>query len=144
MLYKNNLAWKMASVGFVCVVVSEPTIAEVKAASYSAWTCSNQDTEIACDTSGCEVAETFTPMSVSLDTGSLSVCAYSGCWQGPPSSVHLASDRFHTFTAKALPFSTAPASVADIAITVDLHSGVATLIVADVFAHPMHCEKAIK
>jgi len=134
-------ARKIALVGILSVLLPTPIIAEIET-PLSAWTCSNLDLEITCDGMGCQASETFTPMSVSLSAEDISVCAYSGCWQGAPSSVQWASKRFQTFTAESVPFSTAPNSMADIAITIDRQSGVATLLVSDAFAHPMRCQKS--
>ena len=45
--------------------------------------CSNKAAEIRCADGSCE-AETdgFTPMSLSRTGSKLSICAYSGCWEG--------------------------------------------------------------
>ena len=43
------------------------------------------DLEIRCDAENCTAEEegNFTPMSVTVDdAGLMSVCAYSGCWEG--------------------------------------------------------------
>ena len=48
------------------------------------WQCRN-DLEIRCVEGKCsaETKSGFTPMSVSFsDNGKMSVCAYSGCWEG--------------------------------------------------------------
>jgi hypothetical protein len=48
------------------------------------FSCSNKAAEIRCGGGSCEaVTEGFTPMSVSRTGANLSVCAYSGCWEGP-------------------------------------------------------------
>jgi hypothetical protein len=47
------------------------------------WNCRNQDMEISCRQEKCEASETFTPVDVSVsDLGFMTVCAYSGCWEG--------------------------------------------------------------
>ena len=47
------------------------------------FSCSNKAAEIRCSGGSCE-AETdgFTPMSLSRTGNKLSICAYSGCWEG--------------------------------------------------------------
>lgn len=133
---------KMALLGILSALLSSPIMAQVDT-PVSAWACSNLDVEITCDAVGCQAADSFTPMSVSLSTEEISVCAYSGCWQGAPISAHWAGKRFQSFTAESLPFSTAPDTGADIAITIDTQTGVATLLVAEIFAHPMRCQKPL-
>ncbi|QLQ33727.1 MAG: hypothetical protein HZT40_21325 [Candidatus Thiothrix singaporensis] len=48
------------------------------------WNCRNNDMEIHCDANKCEISDGFTPFDISLNTanGALSICAYSGCWEG--------------------------------------------------------------
>lgn len=47
------------------------------------WHCRNQDMEVSCSQKKCEAAEAFTPVDVTVsDLGLMSVCAYSGCWNG--------------------------------------------------------------
>lgn len=121
------------------LAISPVTLAE-QHRQPSAWTCTNQDLEISCDDNGCQASEAFTPMSIFVSTDEISVCAYTGCWEGEPTSIHSASHRFEVYTGESLPFSTAPESTASASITVDRESGIATLIVADIFAHPMLCK----
>jgi hypothetical protein len=46
--------------------------------------CRNTEAEIRCQGGKCEVeSEGFTPMQLSRKGGKLSLCAYSGCWEGP-------------------------------------------------------------
>jgi hypothetical protein len=56
-----------------------------KAYSMSAdFTCTNPDAEISCNAGACAINTTgFTPMSLSRTGHTLSICAYSGCWEGP-------------------------------------------------------------
>ena len=99
--------------------------------------------EVSCGEGRCE-AETgdgFTPMSVSVDdSGEMSVCAYSGCWEG--TGEVLRSEEFLILIGLDLPFSTAPDSQSgqDIVIAIDRSDGVATLK-AGGFAHPLLCER---
>lgn len=72
---KRSAAWRC---GVLAVLLSSIVQAEV-------WNCRN-DIEVQCSTDRCG-AETeegdFTPMSLAFSsTGSFSLCAYSGCWDG--------------------------------------------------------------
>lgn len=138
---KKTVIGAFALVGLLSLPLSGPALADSEPEGLPDWSCSNPDVEIACDDQGCVVSDSHTPMSVSLSRREISVCGYSGCWRGPPDSVLQAGRRFQTFTAENLPFSTAPESTADIVVTVDRESGIATLLVADIFAHPMRCQK---
>ena len=118
---------------------SEP--AAIATTPTEGWRCRN-DLEISCDAESCDAADAFTPMDVRVDDGgSMSVCAYSGCWEGAGTVVK--SDAFIVITGHDLPFSTAPDSVerqADILIALDKADDVAVLK-AGPFAHPLRCEK---
>lgn len=105
------------------------------------WTCSNQDLEIYCDDAGCAVSDVHTPMSVSLSESYMSVCAYTGCWQGAANLNQRPNNRFETYSGSGLVFSTAPDAEADISITVDAKTGIATLLIPGSFAHPMLCHR---
>jgi len=102
------------------------------------WNCRNIDLEVGCDGGKCTVAPAHTPMDVHLGPAEISVCAYSGCWEGKPAAV-VRSGGFVTFIATGLPFSTNPESKADIAVTVEITSGVATILVAGLYATPAIC-----
>ncbi|MES2442929.1 MAG: hypothetical protein V4574_08870 [Pseudomonadota bacterium] len=46
--------------------------------------CRNEAAEIRCDSGACEVeTNSFTPMGLTRRGGTLSICAYSGCSEGP-------------------------------------------------------------
>jgi hypothetical protein len=46
--------------------------------------CRNEAAEIRCVSNSCEVErESFTPMELRRTGNRLSICAYSGCWEGP-------------------------------------------------------------
>ena len=46
--------------------------------------CRNEQAEIRCDSGSCEVeSASFTPMGLTRRGGMLSICAYSGCSEGP-------------------------------------------------------------
>jgi len=105
------------------------------------WKCRN-DLEVHCAEGTCkaEGADAFTPMDVRIDdSGAMSVCAYSGCWEG--TGEVLRSEGFLVWIGHDLEFSTSPGpqSQADILVALDLADGVATLK-AGVFAHPLLCD----
>lgn len=111
-------------------------------ASAEGWLCRN-DLEIRCGDGSCaaQTGDGFTPMSVSVDTsGALSVCAYSGCWEG--TGTVLRSGEFLVVIGRDLAFSTSPDSASaaqDVVIAIDRRDRVATLKVGE-FAHPLLCE----
>lgn len=48
------------------------------------FSCSNKSAEISCADGACEVnSDGFTPMALGRKGNRLSICAYSGCWEGP-------------------------------------------------------------
>lgn len=102
------------------------------------WECRNESVEITCDAEACAVTETHTPMHVHIDAGRMSVCAYTGCWEGD-ASITASAGQFLWITGDALPFSTMPDSTANMALQLDRETQVATLIVSGGFAHPMRC-----
>ena len=106
--------------------------------SAEGWACRNTLIEIACDDADCAVSETHTPMHVHIDEAGISACAYSGCWEGGITS-KTSTGPFVSITAQSIPFSTIPENAADIALQLDRSTGVATLIVSGLFAHPMRC-----
>lgn len=118
---------------------AEPALSST--APTARWQCRN-DLEISCDTEHCETSDSFTPMSVTVDdAGSMSVCAYTGCWEGTGTVVQ--SERFVVLTGHDLPFSTAPdaaESQADIVIAIDKQDHVA-ILKAGSFAQPLLCEQ---
>ena len=125
-----------------CQPTEEPAEpASPDAAPTAQWQCRN-DLEVSCDTEHCEAAESFTPMDVRVDdTGSMSVCAYSGCWEGTGTVVQ--SEHFVVLTGHDLPFSTAPDtadSQAAIVIAIDKQDQVA-ILKAGSFAQPLLCEQ---
>ncbi len=107
------------------------------------WQCRN-DLEIRCADGKCaaETKDGFTPMSVSFDdSGSMNVCAYSGCWEGTGKVFSIAD--FLTVAGQNLKFSTSPNDAKmgqNISITIDRKDNVATLK-AGSFAQPLICEK---
>ena len=104
------------------------------------WQCRN-DLEVSCSDGACEASAEgeFTPMSVDVDgSGAISVCAYSGCWEG--TGEVLQSGDFLVLLGTDLQFSTSPDS-ADVVIVIDRGDQVAALKVGE-FALPLLCEPA--
>jgi hypothetical protein len=103
------------------------------------WECRN-DMEITCSNGKCEakIADGFTPMSVSFDdSGKMSVCAYTGCWEG---TGKVAKDGdFLMLSGQNLKFSTSADMNQNIAITLDRSDNIA-MLKAGGFAHPLVCK----
>ena len=108
----------------------------------ASWRCAN-DLEVSCGDGACqaETGDAFTPMSVEVDeSGAMSVCAYSGCWEGSGEVVE--SGEFLVLTGQDLEFSTSRDSEsarADILVAIDRADGVGTLKAAE-FALPLLCK----
>lgn len=106
------------------------------------WNCTNT-IEIRCDSDGCEAEknDAFTPMSVSFnETGKMSVCAYSGCWEG--SGEVFKDGDFLVLTGTNLKFSTASddSMNQNILIALDKDDNIAVLK-AGGFSHPLVCKE---
>lgn len=109
------------------------------------WQCRN-DLQIICASGKCEAAkkDAFTPMSVSFDdAGKMSVCAYTGCWEGTGEISK--NNNFMTLSGQNLKFSTSDSADMNqnIAITLDRTDNVAMLKAGE-FAQPLLCEKKAK
>lgn len=108
--------------------------------SSTAWTC-RATHDVQCSEGQCEVGndQGIVPIVVSFDTqGNLSMCAYSGCWEG--TGHVLASAPFFTIVGENLPWSFPDSTdVADVSVTLDLSDGVA-VAKGKSFAIPMICE----
>ena len=126
-----------------CVASQARDPAPFPADKPDSWHCRN-DLEIRCGEGVCtaEADDGFTPMSVSIDaSGGLSVCAYSGCWEG--SGEVKRDGSFLVVTGRDLAFSTAPGVASareDVLVAVDLTDSVAILKAGE-FAHPLSCER---
>ncbi len=138
--------WSVVLPLVLLAVACQPTEESTEPAASSAapttqWQCRN-DLEISCDVEHCEAVESFTPMDVRLDdAGSMSVCAYTGCWEGTGTVTK--SEHFVVLMGHDLPFFTAPDaadSQADIVIAIDKEDHVA-ILKAGSFAQPLLCEQ---
>lgn len=119
---------------------SDPPPAAEGSATES-WHCRN-DLEVRCAEGRCEaqIEGGFTPMDVHVDdSGAMSVCAYSGCWEG--TGEVLRGEKFLVLVGHGLAFSTSresESSRADVVMAIDRADRVATLKVG-AFAHPLLC-----
>lgn len=107
------------------------------------WQCQN-DLEIHCDDVSCEITPQgeFTPMDVTFDSsGELSICAYSGCWEGTGDV--LSSTNFLVLIGQRFAFSTTPDNSdingQDLSLTLDKADNIAVLKLGT-FVQPLHCE----
>ena len=104
------------------------------------WRCSNPDLEISCPAGKCEVADAHTSMRVTASASELSVCAYSGCWEGAPGAF-IQSGRFQIYTGVRLPYMLDTDDGAHASLTVDRVAGVGTILISGMYAQPMICEE---
>ena len=104
------------------------------------WHCRNPDLEILCDRGKCSASETFTPLDIRLDAhGTLSVCAYSGCWDGA-AQIFRAGD--HLFASgRGLTRSSAPEDRKDFMLGIDTEDALGHLQGAG-FSLPVTCVSA--
>jgi hypothetical protein len=104
------------------------------------WSCQNADFEISCSDNTCIQSDGFTPMSITLSAGNMNICAYSGCWDGPPTRVDT-TGRFVSFVANDLPWTQPTGEAGAASISIDIETGAATVLIADTFATPAICER---
>jgi len=66
------------------ILILAALVAPLPAAAQD-FSCRNAEAEIRCANGACEVVKDqgFTPMGLSRQGGTLSICAYSGCSEGP-------------------------------------------------------------
>lgn len=48
------------------------------------WRCRNTDFEVDCSDGKCQLSDSFTPMDIYVSAEHVSICAYTGCWEGQP------------------------------------------------------------
>lgn len=105
------------------------------------WSCQNSFAEIACQGQDCTVVlpSDYTPMELTFDSsGGISLCAYSGCWQGKAEEIS-ATGNYFSVIAIGLAWSGTGGAPSDISATINMETAVATMITSD-FAHPMQCK----
>lgn len=113
-----------------------PTFAE----NEIGWLCRNTDTEISCGDGTCEIRprDGFTPMEVTVRLGHMSVCAYSGCWNGTPILVEDDSLLYvQSHDLRWIHNEDAVPATFQLALNKDTRVAVLN---GERFAHPMHCD----
>lgn len=112
-------------------------------AAEEAWHCRNQ-VEVWCTADGCAAAppDEFTPLDVHVGTRSgLTVCAYSGCWEGRVRARKIAGR--YIWAGDNLPFSSAEEGKMTADVTVLLFAGEGVGFVrAGGLATPLLCERS--
>lgn len=120
--------------------VSEvPDELPVLADPIEAWNCRNQ-VEVWCTADGCAARppDEFTPMDVTLSTnGDVSICAYSGCWNG--SARVTEADGRRLWTAESLKFSSQPGAVGERATALIIEKDGVGFVRAGGLATPVLC-----
>lgn len=77
-------------------------------------------------------------MELTFDTdGGMSLCAYSGCWNGKAEEVSTAGNYFGVI-GQGFPWSGTDGAPTDMSITINRKTMIATLLTDD-YAHPMIC-----
>ena len=114
-----------------------------------AWNCRNQ-VEVWCAADGCAASrpEEFTPMDIwASDDGEISVCAYTGCWEGK-AAVGRVNGRL-VWAGDDLAFSTAQLSTdpgaasADVSLMIVTGEGVGFVRAAGL-ATPVLCVRGVR
>jgi hypothetical protein len=124
-----------------CGIFSQTSVpsAHVKLIASFEYNCTN-DIEIQCDASGCvyDKNQQFTPMNVNFNNlGNLSVCAYSGCYEGV-AEIRTQAE-FLILHGERFPFSTDDDLLHNIAISLDLNDNIGVIKVG-AFAQPLSCK----
>ena len=117
-----------------------PVLPEPVEARDEAWNCRNQ-VEVWCAADGCAARppDEFTPMDVSVaSSGAVSICAYTGCWEGA-ANVTRANGRM-LWTADDLKFSTQPDAEATAATVLIIEKDGVGFVRAGGLATPVLCE----
>lgn len=104
------------------------------------WSCTNPDIEVMCSEKKCESHTDFTPMSVTFEErGALSICAYSGCWEGRGEirTFH----EYRIIRGNNLPFSTSHALSHEAFILLLNTHDHSAMIQGGGFSMPLRCER---
>jgi hypothetical protein len=113
------------------------------AAHAAGWNCRNNDLEIRCADGKCEAQREgeFTPFAVSFERSgrSLSVCAYSGCWEGK--SRALKSGTHLLLSGRGLKWSGTTPDSADFMVAIDTRDRIG-FVQGEGFAMPMTCTES--
>ena len=122
----------------ILAVLSALAVASaLPAAAATSWSCRNP-IEVGCSAKTCEVAADFTAMDISLaENGRVSVCAYSGCWEGKAVVTHRAG--FVQFVASRLVFSSG-GSASAMTASIDTRDRIGVIKIGG-YAQPIICKQ---
>lgn len=125
---------------FLAALLLTSSPAEIPA---DVWLCKNQ-IEVWCTVDSCaaKAASETTPMSIAARRdGAVSVCAYTGCWEGEAATGDI--DGRLTWAAQALPFSSQPDGgfEADVSLFIIEKDGVGFVRVGGI-ASPLLCVRS--
>lgn len=130
----------------IVMMLMRASIAEVPAETPDdapVWNCRNQ-LEVWCSADGCAASEpdAFTPMDITARrSGALSVCAYTGCWEGEADIT--AIDGRLIWTSDKLQFSTSPdAFQSSVTLLINQKDGVGFVRVGGL-ATPVLCQRSV-
>ena len=108
----------------------------------SSWNCRNNDLEIRCTSNICKTSDGFTPFDIHITTGgSLSICAYSGCWKGKGKV--LKEGKHILVSGTKLKWTGINSSSADFIVAVDAGDKVG-FVKGEGFAIPIICTQLAK
>ncbi len=108
------------------------------------WSCKNEKFESRCDKGSCSVESkvgSFTALGVTFsDEGEMSICVYSGCWEGKGEV--LANSPYLVLLGAALPWSNPKSDdKQEVLIGLDIQNKTATVQVLN-FVQPLVCEQS--
>lgn len=121
--------------GLIAMLVAAMTT--TAAAQAEGWNCRNLDLEVTCAET-CEVYDSHTPMDVFVSPTEMTVCAYSGCWEGVPNLVHK-SGSLSTFIGEELTWTGGTEGSASASVSIDTEAEIATILIPGLFATPATC-----
>lgn len=108
------------------------------------WNCRNQ-IEVWCAADGCAAAPPgeFTPMDIwAMEDGTISACAYTGCWEG--TATRSASAGRLLWIGEDLPFQSAVAgALDDVTLLILAEDGVGFIRVGGI-ATPVLCARSVR
>lgn len=125
------------------VLIALTLFATSALANADSWSCRNNDLEIQCDQENqCSVSESFTPVAINIDKSSMSICAYSGCWEGAVKITQL-SKHNHVFFGKDLQWTGSKENRAEFVVVIDTQERLG-IIKGGSFAMPVACTEKKK
>lgn len=99
--------------------------------------CSEMSLQIQCSDGTCTAEKDFTPMAINLHGKDLSICAYSGCWEGE-AVIHQDEIGFAVL-GKNLAWNGDAANKANFQLAISLPS-LEGMVLGEGFASPLQCE----